>query len=62
MVCITFQVEEYFSRLPNIKVPKIGSTGEKYREQQLSMLLPFTHYILMNPVFIRLNPIVIYSW
>ena len=34
------QIEEYFDNLPRNKVPKIGSTGERYREKQLLIQMP----------------------
>uniref|UniRef100_A0A0N5AFN9 Protein espinas n=1 Tax=Syphacia muris TaxID=451379 RepID=A0A0N5AFN9_9BILA len=35
-----FKVEEYMAQLPNHVVPRINSTGEKYREKQLMLQLP----------------------
>lgn len=35
-----FQVEQYFRSLPQNKIPKIGSPGEKYRDKQLVFQLP----------------------
>ncbi|KAL7048974.1 hypothetical protein ACKWTF_003557 [Chironomus riparius] len=34
------KIQRYFDLLPQEKVPKIGSTGEKYRDKQLSCQLP----------------------
>lgn len=34
------KIQRYFDLLPQEKVPKIGSTGEKYRDKQLSYQLP----------------------
>lgn len=34
------QIEEYMEQLPNHKIPKIGSPGEKYRDIQLIVQLP----------------------
>lgn len=34
------QVEQYFRSLPQNKVPKIGTPGEKYRDKQLVYQLP----------------------
>lgn len=34
------QIQRYFDSLPQEKVPKIGATGERYREKQLSYQLP----------------------
>ncbi|CAN7977944.1 unnamed protein product, partial [Ixodes persulcatus] len=34
------QIEEYFSQLPNHKVPRLGTPGEKYRDRQLIVQLP----------------------
>ena len=35
-----FQIDEYFAQLPNHKVPKWNTPGEKYREKQLLLQLP----------------------
>ncbi|KAH3726299.1 hypothetical protein DPMN_052158 [Dreissena polymorpha] len=35
-----FQIEEYMEQLPNHKVPKLNSPGEKYRDIQLIYQLP----------------------
>jgi len=35
-----FQIEEYMAQLPNHKVPRVGTSGEKYREKQLMLQLP----------------------
>ncbi len=35
-----FQIEQYFRALPQNKVPKIGTPGEKYRDKQLVYQLP----------------------
>lgn len=37
---IIFQVEQYFRSLPQNKIPKLGSPGEKYRDKQLVYQLP----------------------
>lgn len=34
------QIDEYFAQLPNHKVPKWKTSGEKYREKQLILQLP----------------------
>lgn len=34
------QIQRYFDTLPEDKVPKIGSTGERHREKQLAYQLP----------------------
>lgn len=34
------KIQRYFDQLPQEKVPKIGSTGEKYRDKQLAYQLP----------------------
>ncbi|CAN7982529.1 unnamed protein product, partial [Ixodes pacificus] len=34
------KIEEYFSQLPNHKVPRLGTPGEKYRDRQLIVQLP----------------------
>lgn len=34
------QVEEYFSMLPEISVPILGTPGERYRDRQLAIQLP----------------------
>ncbi|XP_043215188.1 prickle planar cell polarity protein 3-like isoform X2 [Amphibalanus amphitrite] len=34
------KIEEYMSQLPNHKVPRLGTTGEKYRERNLVHQLP----------------------
>ena len=34
------KIQRYFDQLPQEKVPKIGSTGEKYRDKQLAHQLP----------------------
>ncbi|XP_054014790.1 zinc finger CCCH domain-containing protein 13-like isoform X2 [Hylaeus anthracinus] len=34
------QVEEYFSMLPEISVPRLGTPGERYRDRQLAIQLP----------------------
>ncbi|XP_015605900.1 zinc finger protein 845 isoform X3 [Cephus cinctus] len=34
------KVEEYFSMLPEIMVPRLGSPGERYRDRQLAIQLP----------------------
>ncbi|VDO96561.1 unnamed protein product [Soboliphyme baturini] len=34
------KVEEYMSQLPNHKVPRINTPGEKYRDRQLILQLP----------------------
>ncbi|XP_076331853.1 four and a half LIM domains protein 3-like isoform X3 [Tachypleus tridentatus] len=34
------KVEEYFAQLPNHKVPRLGTPGEKYRDKQLMLQLP----------------------
>ncbi|XP_067119116.1 prickle planar cell polarity protein 3-A-like isoform X2 [Centruroides vittatus] len=36
----TDKIEEYFAQLPNHKVPRLGTPGEKYREKQLIIQLP----------------------
>lgn len=35
-----FQIEDYMEQLPNHKVPRLGSPGEKYRDIQLIYQLP----------------------
>lgn len=35
-----FQIDEYFAQLPNHKVPRWSTAGEKYREKQLILQLP----------------------
>jgi hypothetical protein len=34
------QVEEYFSMLPEIAVPRLGTSGERHRDRQLAIQLP----------------------
>ncbi|XP_064489395.1 prickle planar cell polarity protein 3-A-like isoform X3 [Ornithodoros turicata] len=34
------KIEEYFAQLPNHKVPRLGTPGEKYRDKQLIVQLP----------------------
>lgn len=34
------QVEEYFSMLPEISVPRLGTPGERQRDRQLAIQLP----------------------
>lgn len=34
------QIAEYFQQLPSFKVPRLGSSGEKYRDKQLMIQLP----------------------
>lgn len=34
------QIQRYFDSLPEDKVPKIGSTGERHRDKQLAYQLP----------------------
>jgi len=34
------QVEKYFNSLPSNKVPKLGTSGEKYRDKQVVVQLP----------------------
>jgi len=34
------QIEQYFSKLPEHKVPRLGTPGEKYRDRQLIVQLP----------------------
>lgn len=34
------QIEEYMSQLPNHKVPRLHTPGEKYRNKQLVVQLP----------------------
>lgn len=34
------QIQRYFDALPEDKVPKIGSTGERHRDKQLAFQLP----------------------
>lgn len=34
------QIQRYFDSLPEDKVPKIGSTGERHRDKQLAFQLP----------------------
>lgn len=36
----SLQVEEYFSMLPEISVPRLGTPGERYRDRQLAIQLP----------------------
>lgn len=35
-----FKVKEYFSMLPEISVPRLGSPGERHRDRQLAVQLP----------------------
>lgn len=35
-----FQVDEYFSMLPEISVPRLGTPGERLRDRQLAFQLP----------------------
>ena len=37
---IYIQIEDYMEQLPNHKVPRLGSPGEKYRDIQLIYQLP----------------------
>ncbi|XP_076247721.1 four and a half LIM domains protein limpet isoform X5 [Calliopsis andreniformis] len=34
------KIEEYFSMLPEISVPRLGTPGERYRDRQLAIQLP----------------------
>ncbi|KAL0266282.1 UNVERIFIED_CONTAM: hypothetical protein PYX00_008874 [Menopon gallinae] len=34
------KIAEYFQQLPSFKVPRLGSSGEKYRDKQLMIQLP----------------------
>lgn len=34
------QIQRFFDSLPEDKVPKIGSTGERHRDKQLAYQLP----------------------
>lgn len=34
------QVEEYFTMLPEISVPRLGTPGERHRDRQLAIQLP----------------------
>ncbi|KAJ8669112.1 hypothetical protein QAD02_000371 [Eretmocerus hayati] len=34
------KVEEYFSMLPDVSVPRLGTAGERYRDRQLATQLP----------------------
>lgn len=38
--CLSLQVEDYMDQLPNHKIPRIGSAGERYRDLQLIRQLP----------------------
>lgn len=40
MVLLQIQIQRYFDSLPEEKVPKIGSNGERYRDTQLAYQLP----------------------
>ena len=40
------QIELYFSKLPPQKVPRIGTPGEKWRNQQLLFQLPAQDFSL----------------
>lgn len=37
MIFLFFEVEEYMAQLPNHVVPRINSSGEKFRERQLML-------------------------
>lgn len=39
-ISIYIQIRQYFDLLPEDKVPKINTAGERYREQQLSYQWP----------------------
>lgn len=34
------KIQRYFDKIPQDKVPKIGTSGERYRERQLTYQLP----------------------
>lgn len=34
------QIEEYFSMLPEIAIPRLGTPGERHRDRQLAIQLP----------------------
>lgn len=41
LICIfILQISEYFQQIPSSKVPRLGSSGEKYRDKQLILQLP----------------------
>jgi len=40
IACFLLQVEEYFSMLPEIAVPRLGTSGERHRDRQLAIQLP----------------------
>jgi len=40
IACFLSQVEEYFSMLPEIAVPRLGTSGERHRDRQLAIQLP----------------------
>lgn len=39
-IILLLQIQKYFDSIPQEKVPKIGSTGERYRDKQLAYQLP----------------------
>lgn len=46
-------LQKYFEKFPVEKIPKINSTGEKYREKQLIIQLPVKKQnILMQKQFL----------
>ncbi|KAK6620564.1 hypothetical protein RUM43_010856 [Polyplax serrata] len=36
----SYKISEYFQQIPSSKVPRLGSSGEKYRDKQLILQLP----------------------
>lgn len=41
LILIKFlQIEEYFSMLPEIAIPRLGTPGERHRDRQLAIQLP----------------------
>ena len=53
---IYVQIEEYFDNLPRSKVPKIGSSGERYREKQLLLQMPRQDLYQVGFMINRLYP------
>ncbi|XP_022254825.1 LIM domain-containing protein unc-97-like [Limulus polyphemus] len=48
-------IEEYFAQLPNHKVPRVGTVGEKYRDKQLILQLPKQDLALAYCKFVEMD-------
>ncbi|KAG1667300.1 Protein prickle [Nymphon striatum] len=46
-------IEEYMQQLPNHKIPRLGSQGEKYRDRQLMLQLPKQDFALAYCKFLE---------